>query len=47
MNSIIEFTTRFGLLAVELAITMSCEASAGLAVIFFAPSLVFGYRVFL
>ncbi|MCC6849477.1 MAG: sodium-translocating pyrophosphatase [Deltaproteobacteria bacterium] len=46
MNPIIKFTTLFGLLAVELAITMSRSASAGLAVVFFALSLVFVYRSF-
>jgi K(+)-stimulated pyrophosphate-energized sodium pump len=46
MNPIIKFTTLFGLLAVELAITMSRSASATLAVVFFALSLVFVYRSF-
>ncbi|MEB2284842.1 MAG: sodium-translocating pyrophosphatase [Polyangiaceae bacterium UTPRO1] len=46
MNPIIKFTTLFGLLAVELAITMSRSASAGLAVIFFALSLLFVHRSF-
>ncbi len=46
MNPVIKFTTLFGLLAVELAITMSRGASATLAVIFFALSLVFVYRSF-
>jgi K(+)-stimulated pyrophosphate-energized sodium pump len=46
MNPIIKFTTLFGLLAVELAITMSRGASATLAVIFFALSLIFVYRSF-
>ena len=46
MNPIIKFTTLFGLLAVELAITMSRSASAGLAIVFFALSLVFVYRSF-
>ncbi|MCC6763893.1 MAG: sodium-translocating pyrophosphatase [Deltaproteobacteria bacterium] len=46
MNPIIKFTTLFGLLAVELAITMSRGASATLAVVFFALSLVFVYRSF-
>jgi K(+)-stimulated pyrophosphate-energized sodium pump len=46
MNPIIKFTTLFGLLAVELAITMSRGASATLAVIFFLLSLVFVYRSF-
>jgi K(+)-stimulated pyrophosphate-energized sodium pump len=46
MNPIIKFTTLFGLLAVELAITMSRGASATLAVVFFLLSLVFVYRSF-
>ena len=46
MNPIIKFTTLFGLLAVELAITMSRGMSATLAVVFFALSLVFVYRSF-
>jgi K(+)-stimulated pyrophosphate-energized sodium pump len=46
MNPIIKFTTLFGLLAVELAIEMSRQASAALAVVFFVISLVFVYRSF-
>jgi K(+)-stimulated pyrophosphate-energized sodium pump len=46
MNPIIKLTKLFGLLAVELAITMSRGMSATLAVVFFAPSLVFVYRSF-
>jgi len=46
MNPIIKFTTLFGLLAVELAITMSRPMSATLAVVFFLASLVFVYRSF-
>jgi K(+)-stimulated pyrophosphate-energized sodium pump len=46
MNPIIKFTTLFGLLAVELAIEMSRQTSAALAVIFFLISLVFVYRSF-
>ncbi len=46
MNPVIKFTTLFGLLAVELAITMSRTMSATLAVIFFLCSLVFVYRSF-
>ncbi len=46
MNPIIKFTTLFGLLAVELAITMSRSASAALAVVFFGLSLIFVYRSF-
>jgi K(+)-stimulated pyrophosphate-energized sodium pump len=46
MNPIIKFTTLFGLLAVELAITMSRQTSAWLAAIFFVISLVFVWRSF-
>jgi K(+)-stimulated pyrophosphate-energized sodium pump len=46
MNPIIKFTTLFGLLAVELAITLPRRESAILAVIFFAISLVFVWRSF-
>jgi K(+)-stimulated pyrophosphate-energized sodium pump len=46
MNPIIKFTTLFGLLAVELAITLERTTSAVLAVIFFLASLVFVWRSF-
>jgi K(+)-stimulated pyrophosphate-energized sodium pump len=46
MNPIIKFTTLFGLLAVELAITMSRGVSAVLAAVFFAIALIFVYRSF-
>jgi K(+)-stimulated pyrophosphate-energized sodium pump len=46
MNPIIKFTTLFGLLAVELAITMPRGMSTLLAVIFFALALVFVHRSF-
>jgi K(+)-stimulated pyrophosphate-energized sodium pump len=46
MNPIIKFTTLFGLLAVELAITLPRSQSAILAVIFFALSTVFVWRSF-
>jgi K(+)-stimulated pyrophosphate-energized sodium pump len=46
MNPIIKFTTLFGLLAVELAITMPRSTSGILAVVFFALSLVFIWRSF-
>ncbi len=46
MNPIIKFTTLFGLLAVELAITMPRGMSTMLAGIFFALALVFVYRSF-
>ncbi len=50
MNPVIKFTTLFGLLAVELAVSLTAEGGAGLsrslAVVFFAISLVFVWRSF-
>jgi K(+)-stimulated pyrophosphate-energized sodium pump len=46
MNPIIKFTTLFGLLAVELAITLSRQTSLILAGIFFLASVVFVWRSF-
>jgi K(+)-stimulated pyrophosphate-energized sodium pump len=50
MNPIIKFTTLFGLLAVELAVSLTAERgpgmSAALAALFFAVSLVFVWRSF-
>ncbi|HET7343677.1 MAG TPA: sodium-translocating pyrophosphatase, partial [Methylomirabilota bacterium] len=50
MNPIIKFTTLFGLLAVELAVTLTAERGSGLsrllAAAFFAASLVFVWRSF-
>jgi K(+)-stimulated pyrophosphate-energized sodium pump len=46
LNPVIKFTTLFGLLAVELAITMPRAWSLGLAVVFFVASLVFIHRSF-
>ncbi len=50
MNPIIKFTTLFGLLAVELAVSLSTQRGAGLSLalagIFFAVSLAFVYRSF-
>jgi K(+)-stimulated pyrophosphate-energized sodium pump len=47
MNPVIKFTTLFGLLAVELAITLHSLASRiGIAAAFFAISLIFVYRSF-
>jgi K(+)-stimulated pyrophosphate-energized sodium pump len=46
MNPIIKFTTLFGLLAVELAITLDRTTSAVLAVVFFLASMVFVWRSF-
>jgi K(+)-stimulated pyrophosphate-energized sodium pump len=45
MNPIIKFTTLFGLLAVELAITIP-DVSPYLSAVFFAISVVFVYRSF-
>ncbi len=46
MNPIIKFTTLFGLLAVELAITLPVGQSRALAVVFFLVSLIFVWRSF-
>jgi K(+)-stimulated pyrophosphate-energized sodium pump len=50
MNPIIKFTTLFGLLAVELAVTLTAEQGVGLtrflAAVFFLASLVFVWRSF-
>jgi K(+)-stimulated pyrophosphate-energized sodium pump len=46
MNPVIKFTTLFGLLAVELAITMPGTLSKILAAVFFAIALVFVHRSF-
>jgi K(+)-stimulated pyrophosphate-energized sodium pump len=50
MNPIIKFTTLFGLLAVELAVSLTAQRGAGfshiLAAVFFAFSLVFVWRSF-
>jgi K(+)-stimulated pyrophosphate-energized sodium pump len=46
MNPIIKFTTLFGLLAVELAVEMSGQSRAILAVVFFLISTVFVWRSF-
>jgi K(+)-stimulated pyrophosphate-energized sodium pump len=50
MNPIIKFTTLFGLLAVELAVTLAAESGPSLtrtlAALFFALSLVFVWRSF-
>ena len=47
MNPVIKFTTLFGLLATEIAVTMTDQAvKTGLAVVFFAIALVFVYRSF-
>jgi K(+)-stimulated pyrophosphate-energized sodium pump len=46
MNPVIKFTTLFGLLAVELAITLDPSLSRILAGVFFALSMIFVYRSF-
>jgi K(+)-stimulated pyrophosphate-energized sodium pump len=46
MNPVIKFTTLFGLLAVELAITLSRQTSAILSAIFFLIAVVFVWRSF-
>ncbi len=50
MNPVIKFTTLFGLLAVELAVTLAAESGPSLtrtlAALFFALSLVFVWRSF-
>jgi K(+)-stimulated pyrophosphate-energized sodium pump len=50
LNPVIKFTTLFGLLAVELGISLSADVGSGLshtlAVVFFLLSLVFVYRSF-
>jgi len=46
MNPVIKFTTLFGLLAVELAITMDRSVSLMLAGLFFLISLIFVWRSF-
>ncbi|NJD20480.1 MAG: sodium-translocating pyrophosphatase [Gemmatimonadetes bacterium] len=50
MNPIIKFTTLFGLLAVELAVSLSADAGTtvthAFAAVFFAISIVFVYRSF-
>jgi K(+)-stimulated pyrophosphate-energized sodium pump len=50
MNPVIKFTTLFGLLAVELAVSLSAQQGSGLtqglAAAFFAVSLFFVWRSF-
>ncbi|MEW6750652.1 MAG: sodium-translocating pyrophosphatase [Candidatus Latescibacterota bacterium] len=46
MNPIIKFTTLFGLLAVELAITLDPGVSRSIAAVFFLIAVVFVYRSF-
>ena len=46
MNPVIKFTTLFGLLAVELAITLERTTSLVLAAVFFVLSVIFVWRSF-
>jgi K(+)-stimulated pyrophosphate-energized sodium pump len=46
LNPVIKFTTLFGLLAVELAISMPAATTSVLSAIFLALSMVFVYRSF-
>ena len=46
MNPVIKFTTLFGLLAVELAITLNPVVSLSLSALFFVLSMVFVWRSF-
>jgi K(+)-stimulated pyrophosphate-energized sodium pump len=50
MNPVIKFTTLFGLLAVELGVTLTAERGAGfsrmLAAVFFVVSMIFVWRSF-
>jgi len=50
MNPIIKFTTLFGLLAVELAVSLTADRGAflsrSLAVVFFVVSAIFVWRSF-
>jgi K(+)-stimulated pyrophosphate-energized sodium pump len=46
LNPVIKFTTLFGLLAVELAISMDPGMSRMLSAVFLLASMVFVYRSF-
>jgi K(+)-stimulated pyrophosphate-energized sodium pump len=50
LNPVIKFTTLFGLLAVELAVTLTRDQgstlTSGLALAFFVVSMLFVYRSF-
>src|SRR5437867_1749970 len=47
MNPVIKFTTLFGLLAVEIAVTMKNQSlKTGIGVVFFVAALIFVYRSF-
>ena len=47
MNPVIKFTTLFGLLATEIAVTMQSQGlKTGIAIVFFVIALIFVYRSF-
>jgi len=47
MNPVIKFTTLFGLLAVEIAVTMTNRGlKTGIGIFFFLVALIFVYRSF-
>jgi K(+)-stimulated pyrophosphate-energized sodium pump len=46
LNPVIKFSTLFGLLAVELAITLDSQLKVGLAILFLGVALLFVYRSF-
>jgi K(+)-stimulated pyrophosphate-energized sodium pump len=47
LNPVIKFTTLFGLLATEIAVTMANkQAKLGIAIFFFIVALIFVYRSF-
>ncbi len=47
MNPVIKFTTLFGLLATEIAVTMTSQGlKTGLGIVFLIVALVFVYRSF-
>jgi K(+)-stimulated pyrophosphate-energized sodium pump len=47
MNPVIKFTTLFGLLATEIAVTMKDQSTkTGIGVFFFVVALIFVYRSF-
>jgi K(+)-stimulated pyrophosphate-energized sodium pump len=47
MNPVIKFTTLFGLLATEIAVSMQSQGlKTGIAIVFFIVALIFVYRSF-
>jgi K(+)-stimulated pyrophosphate-energized sodium pump len=47
LNPVIKFTTLFGLLAVEIAVTMTNQTvKTGIGIVFFLIALIFVYRSF-